>query len=116
MFAHAEEVVFLEAGTYSDPHDSTDTVTGDWSTATAVLTTHCAVAPTTDEDIDPAKARNPAIERLTLYLAGLVDIDPRWRCTVRGRTYAVQGRSRQWQHPASGWAAGTTVEVEAVDG
>lgn len=116
MFAHAELVVFHEAGTYSDPHDSSGTVTGDWATATDVLTLRCAVSPITDEDVDAAKVRNPAIEQLTLYLAGLVDIDPRWRCTVRGRTYQVQGRSRQWKHPASGWQAGTTVVVEAVDG
>lgn len=43
-------------------------------------------------------------------------VGPKDRFTVRGRLYEVEGDESGWRSPFTGWAAGTTVELKAVEG
>ena len=110
-----EPVAFLRAGTRLDPY-SQATVADDWANPSTVLTASCAVEPVGSTEPADVTRRGEVVARLRLYLEGVVAVDPAWRADVRGRMWQVVGEPAQWVHPATGWQAGTVVDLEAVDG
>lgn len=112
MIAGGESVTFQQAGAKVLAGGQTF---DDWDNPTDVLTVLCAVGPVESSE-GVAPGRLTSSDRLRLYMAGTVTIDPAWRCTVRGAVYQVLARPAQWVHPATGWVAGTTVDVLAVEG
>lgn len=114
MFTQGEPVVFQRAGERLDPYSQT-TRRDDWANPETTLTASAGVEPVSSTE-PAAVDRSAVITRLRLYLDGVLDIDPAWRCIVRGLTCRVTGRPAQWRHPMTGWSAGTVVEVDAVDG
>ena len=113
MFTLGEPVTFLRAGDRADPYSAT-MVADDWTLPTTALVTSCGVQPVDSDELTDARAG--VVTRFRLYLAGLVDVDPAWRCQVRGHVCQVVGEPARWTHPATGWEAGTVVEVVVVDG
>lgn len=111
MFPHGDVATFYSAG----ERVVLGQTVPDWTNPTTEIEIRCGVAPAeTAEQVEPGRVA--ATADLRLYLPRTVDIDPAWRCSVRGRTWEVVGRSSQWRHPMTGWTPGTTVDLREVEG
>lgn len=113
MLPAAEPVVFLAPGTRTDPYSGAPAE--DWTSPLVALRACAGVEPTGSTE-PLAVGRQSVVTGFRLYLDGIVEVDPSWRCDVRGVRAAVKGSPAQWAHPMTGWLAGTVVEVEVVDG
>ncbi len=66
-----------------------------------------------------AEPREPGHDRVvvepTVYMPAKTVFGPRDRVTVRGKTYEVEGETRQWRHP-NGRSKGNVATLRRVDG
>ena len=111
MFAFAEPVVVLTAGTATDDYGNE---VEDWSAATERVEA-CAVADGGSSETAPGN-RTPVESDFDLIFDHDPGITAQNRVRVRGLDCAVVRRPFTWLSPFTGWEPGTVVRAKIVEG
>lgn len=112
-FAHGETITRLRGTPVADPY-SAETVLG-WDAPSKLDIDGVGVEPITARTA-PAEARQAVTIGYVLYCPAGADITAADRVRVRGRDHRVTGEPAAWRSPMTGWAPGTVVNVEGVEG
>lgn len=82
----------------------------------AVVAPRLTGAGSGSRESDPAGYANRVISDLTLFTPPGLEVGPKDRFVVRGRTYEVEGEAFDWRSPFTDWRPGGQVALRAVSG
>lgn len=111
MFVNGEIVTLLTPTSGTDRYGDT---AANWTAPEATAVPGCAVAPRASTETTADGDR--VIIGLTVYLPPGTAVTSKQRVVVRGETYEVVGEPGEWRSPYTGWAPGTEIALQRVEG
>ena len=114
MFPHGETVTRLRGTAVVDPYSGEPTST-DWSAPDSLAIPGCGFNP--GGSSEPVEAgRTSVVTSPEVYAPTGADVLAGDRLVVRGLTFEVDGRPKDWRSPFSGWAPGVAISLKLVEG
>lgn len=118
-FPFGTPVSFVRAGDRTD-RTSGRTVRDDWTNPVTVLANLSAGVAPASSDEPLQDGRTAVATALDLIFQETLMVDRLWRARIAQGpyegTWKIEGRPAVWEHPMTGWKAGTVVRVDLSDG